>query len=610
MKREILKSNAAFVAIGESPSWKAGPETGSLFALVQGCNISFNVERQSLKQLGSKKYIVNDVSRAPNVDLSLNYYLSPYLNNELLMGFNGHDEIDRPAFERIHNKNYNFYMFINNEENEDSLAQMKLDNPKDINYMNFSLMSFGDCYLSKYSLNFSLGQVPIVSTVFKSSNIKFESKIVEDISYEIVSGLYSWTEAKTHAEANGGILAIVDSNYKNNLIPRHEDPMWIGGWDYNQEGSWEWINGDLISNGYSNWASGQPNNSGNEDYLQRFGYSASLDSGLLLWNFDSVGTNSNPQNLFSFSLNTSDNSSVRVFWGDNSFDLLLTNQEVVSKSFTDQIFPKPEGELYKKWNDVKNNSQTHPESFYHVSGYILQRGGEEASRITPPSKHPLKNNNYSYLDLSKLYYQLSCGYVRGDIEGRNEYNPPVVVPHNSQFILQNLQVASIPLSKEDKPILQNLSIDIDFNRVDLYGLGNNHPYDRKLQYPIIAQISLSSLVSGFNSGFFNEIENNETGYDLDISFSSSNSNATGWYKFKNAKLNNFNFQTEINNIMNFNASFSVEIDDEDGFFIHRRMRKVYTFADKIDLWNKTIITWDNVNPPNPCGDLINVGGGF
>jgi hypothetical protein len=407
MKKQILKSNSSFVAIGESPSWKTYPEDGRLFTLVQGCNINFNIERQSLKQLGSKKYIVDHVSKSPNVDLSFDYYFSPYLHNELCMGFNVFDEIDRPVFANMHDQNYNFYMFINDEDTADALNEIKLDNPNNIDYSNFSLMSFGDCYLSKYSLSFSLGEVPVVSTSFKSSNVKYESSIVETV--------------------------------------------------------------------------------GSATYYE----------------------------------------------------------------------------------------------------------------VDTPSKHPLKNNN-AYLDVSKLYYQLSCGYINGDIEGRTEYNPPVVVPHNSQFILQNLQVGFVPLSAGSQPLLQTFSIDIDFPRVDLYGLGVNQPYDRKLQYPIIAQISLSSMVSGFNVGFLNEIENNETGYDMDISFSSEKANATGWYKFKNAKLNNFNYSMAVNDVMNFSASFSVEINDEEGFFAHRRYRKITTFADRLCLWNNTFISWNQQNAPNPC----------
>lgn len=409
MKKQILKSNSAFVAIGQSPSWKSSKDNAKLFTLVQGCDINFNIERQSLKQLGSKKYIVDNALRAPSVDLNLNYYFSPYLHNELCMGFNAFDEIDRPIFASMDDKNYNFYMFINDEDTADALNEIKLDNPDDIDYSNFSLMSFGDCYLNKYSLSFSLGQIPVVSTSFKSSNIKYESSIIETI--------------------NG-------------------------------------------------------------------------------------------------------------------------------------------------------------ETFY---------------KVDTPSQHPLKTiSANSYLDVSELYYKLSCGHVNGDKEGRTEYNPPVVVPHNSQFILENLQIASIPLSKESKPLIQSFSINIDFPRVDLHGLGANQPYDRKLQYPILAEISLSSMVSGFSNGFLNQIEVNEVGYDMDISFSSEKANATGWYKFRNAKLNNFNYSMPINGIMNFNATFSVEINDEEGFLAHRRIRKVTTFADRLCLWNNTFITWDQKITSNPC----------
>lgn len=73
-------------------------ENPRLFSLVQNCNFSIENDRQKLRQIGSQDYCINNLIKAPNVDLSFDYYLSPYLNNELLMGFKGENTLEENAF--------------------------------------------------------------------------------------------------------------------------------------------------------------------------------------------------------------------------------------------------------------------------------------------------------------------------------------------------------------------------------------------------------------------------------------------------------------------------------------------------------------------------------
>jgi hypothetical protein len=53
--------------------------------------------------------------------------------------------------------------------------------------------------------------------------------------------------------------------------------VWIGGTDLATEGTWTWTNGDPFS--YTNWWGGEPNNSGDEDYL-----ALDFRSGSWAWN--------------------------------------------------------------------------------------------------------------------------------------------------------------------------------------------------------------------------------------------------------------------------------------------------------------------------------------
>ena len=78
-------------------------------------------------------------------------------------------------------------------------------------------------------------------------------------------------EAKLICEQLGGHLATISSAEENQFISSgvHED-MWIGFTDEREEGVWEWVTGEDVE--YTNWGSGEPNNSGNEDYAHMSGY--------------------------------------------------------------------------------------------------------------------------------------------------------------------------------------------------------------------------------------------------------------------------------------------------------------------------------------------------
>lgn len=123
--------------------------------------------------------------------------------------------------------------------------------------------------------------------------------------YEYVSGTITWTAAKAAAEARSlsgmqGYLATITSQEENDFIrTKLTNDGWVGGSDDYQyinaavgytlyanqaasEGHWYWIAGpeagQKISTGnnnpvtapgaFANWASGEPNNAGNEHYMQ------------------------------------------------------------------------------------------------------------------------------------------------------------------------------------------------------------------------------------------------------------------------------------------------------------------------------------------------------
>ena len=89
--------------------------------------------------------------------------------------------------------------------------------------------------------------------------------------YAIFDKIDSWEEAKIYCEELGGHLATITSLDEDNYLLRKLSELsisscWIGGTDSANEGVWTWVTGEEFS--YANWGNGEPNNQGNEDYIE------------------------------------------------------------------------------------------------------------------------------------------------------------------------------------------------------------------------------------------------------------------------------------------------------------------------------------------------------
>lgn len=83
-------------------------------------------------------------------------------------------------------------------------------------------------------------------------------------------GLKTWQQARQFCQLYGGDLLVIDSTDKQNttvnfLMNHQSEPSryWIGLSDLHEEGTWKWVDGTELVEGY--WRDGEPNDVGNED---------------------------------------------------------------------------------------------------------------------------------------------------------------------------------------------------------------------------------------------------------------------------------------------------------------------------------------------------------
>lgn len=119
--------------------------------------------------------------------------------------------------------------------------------------------------------------LPYKAEFVESSNEYLNGALLYDNHlYKMFEDKKSWPLAKEHCEAMGGHLVTITSFEEDKQIFRYSNlygytSVYLGASDINNEGTWEWVNDELFD--YTNFNVGEPNSSGDEDYLQYYTFS-------------------------------------------------------------------------------------------------------------------------------------------------------------------------------------------------------------------------------------------------------------------------------------------------------------------------------------------------
>lgn len=89
--------------------------------------------------------------------------------------------------------------------------------------------------------------------------------------YKLYDYGFKWDDVEALCESMGGYIVTVTSAEEQDFIETllsdgEKQTYWLGATDEQSEGEWHWVTGEPFS--YENWALGEPNNDGAEDYAE------------------------------------------------------------------------------------------------------------------------------------------------------------------------------------------------------------------------------------------------------------------------------------------------------------------------------------------------------
>ena len=139
---------------------------------VQNVNYGFSINRTDTYQFGQLARIDSAVLSAPTVSLDFSYYLTDG-QNENLLGFDNAENSNFLSESFINDQDgRNFYIYTADQKNDAIGSISDLEAQSDDNK---SVIGIGNCYVTNYSVNASVGGLPIASVSAEAFNIKVDA---------------------------------------------------------------------------------------------------------------------------------------------------------------------------------------------------------------------------------------------------------------------------------------------------------------------------------------------------------------------------------------------------------------------------------------------------
>jgi hypothetical protein len=142
-----------------------------------------------------------------------------------------------------------------------------------------------------------------------------------------------------------------------------------------------------------------------------------------------------------------------------------------------------------------------------------------------------------------------------------------LLPGNIELFLEQPIQGGIRYSGAVPASISSFQLNLPITRKDLVGFGNNFPYDKRIIFPLIGELSFNGTFDEPVTGDFSDIFINENKYDFAFNFKDENG-ATGIrFEILDAQLESQSFDLSIGGNLSFQSQFSFKVFKEDGLRI-------------------------------------------
>lgn len=174
MPRNRIISAAEALYVGPTPatgqhfsSGASGVNNVVQLNRIQSCNHSWNIDRQNVNQFGQLGYIDRISLGSPNVPLSFSYLLANFYNeNQLGFEISPNTSCISGILNRTEDEK-NYFIKVASE-GDDANGSVQTSN-----YGN--CFAFGNCFLTSYNFQASVGALPTVDIGLEGLNVSFDS---------------------------------------------------------------------------------------------------------------------------------------------------------------------------------------------------------------------------------------------------------------------------------------------------------------------------------------------------------------------------------------------------------------------------------------------------
>ena len=139
---------------------------------VQSLNYSYNINRTDTYQFGQLARISTVVLESPSVSLDFSYYLTDG-KNEHLVGLDTRNDTNFLSPQLQSDPDGRNFFIYNAPEGKDAIGSIAQIDAQDDTKQ--SIISLGNCYITNYSANASIGSIPIASVSVEGFNMRSEN---------------------------------------------------------------------------------------------------------------------------------------------------------------------------------------------------------------------------------------------------------------------------------------------------------------------------------------------------------------------------------------------------------------------------------------------------